>query len=310
MSSRLEEFHLEALPDPAVWCPRCSRDRAPSRSASSARGPWPRRRLQTCPDGSRRSRHERPAPGSAPDNDGRPPERCDRRRSECPTAASRHSLSGCRPAAPAEESSSPRTSDSRVCRGCPRGWPQSPQSTVHPLQPLPWLAFTRLKASQTSRFEIENGFASSTGSSRHRLASGQGRTTQPLRSSPITGLSALLRAAPPLSLRIGTFALAVDAACGFSRHAGLRSRRYGRSAGSHVPLESLVEVRAAYTPDAARSVSGHRPSLSRRKGHPAVSTSPNLLSTLLQRFACARLPRPCLPGSLSRRFRNAHHHGS
>jgi hypothetical protein len=30
---------------------------------------------------------------------------------------------------------------------------------------------------------------------------------------------------------------------------------------------------------------------------------------VLQRFACARLPRPCLPGSLSRRFRNAHHHG-
>src|SRR5215831_12171036 len=171
MSSRLEEFHLEALPDPAVWCPRCSRDRAPSRSASSARGPWPRRRLQTCPDGSRRSRHERPAPGSAPDNDGRPPERCDRRPSGCPTAASHHSLSGYRPAAPAEESSSPRTSDSRVCRGYPRGWPQSPQSTVHPLQPLPWLAFTRLKASQTSRFEIENGFASSTGSSRHQMAS-------------------------------------------------------------------------------------------------------------------------------------------
>jgi hypothetical protein len=33
------------------------------------------------------------------------------------------------------------------------------------------------------------------------------------------------------------------------------------------------------------------------------------LSTLLQRFACARLSRPCLPGSSSRRFRNAHHHG-
>jgi hypothetical protein len=71
---------------------------------------------------------------------------------------------------------------------------------------------------------------------------------------------------------------------------------------THVPFESLVEVRAAYTPDAARSVSGHRPSSSRRKGHPAVLTSPNPLSTLLQRFACARLPRPCLPGSLSQTF--------
>jgi hypothetical protein len=29
---------------------------------------------------------------------------------------------------------------------------------------------------------------------------------------------------------------------------------------THVPYESLVELRAAYTPDAARSVSGHPPS--------------------------------------------------
>ena len=33
------------------------------------------------------------------------------------------------------------------------------------------------------------------------------------------------------------------------------------------------------------------------KGHPPVLTSPNPLSTLLQRFACARLSRPCLPKS-------------
>ena len=30
--------------------------------------------------------------------------------------------------------------------------------------------------------------------------------------------------------------------------------------GSHVPYQSLVELRAAYTPDAARAVSGHLPS--------------------------------------------------
>src|SRR6516164_9228596 len=61
--------------------------------------------------------------------------------------------------------------------------------------------------------------------------------------------------------------------------------------------ESLVELRATSTPDAARAVSGHPPSWSRRKGHPPVLTSPNPLSTLLQRFACARLSRPCLPKS-------------
>src|SRR5262249_38878398 len=37
-----------------------------------------------------------------------------------------------------------RTSDSRACRGCPRGWPRSPQSTVHLLQPLPgWPSHAR-----------------------------------------------------------------------------------------------------------------------------------------------------------------------
>jgi len=82
-----------------------------------------------------------------------------------------------------------------------------------------------------------------------------------------------------------------------------------RRPGSHVPYRSLVELRAAYTPDAARSVSGHPPSWSRRMGQPPVLTSPNPLSTLQKQFACARLSRPCLPGSLSRRFRDAHHHG-
>ena len=38
-------------------------------------------------------------------------------------AAYRLLLSGDRPATPAEESSSPRTCDSRACRGCPKGWP-------------------------------------------------------------------------------------------------------------------------------------------------------------------------------------------
>ena len=80
---------------------------------------------------------------------------------------------------------------------------------------------------------------------------------------------------------------------GWSR---LRLFPWHRRPGSHVPYRSLIELRAAYMPDAARSVSGHPPSLSRRKGHPAVLTSPNPLSTLLKQFACARLSRSCLPG--------------
>jgi hypothetical protein len=87
---------------------------------------------------------------------------------------------------------------------------------------------------------------------------------------------------------------------GWSR---LRLFPWHRRPGSHVPYDSLVELRAAYTPDAARSVSGHPPSSSRRMGQPPVLTSPKQISTLLQRFACARLSRPCLPGSSPRLFR-------
>ena len=57
------------------------------------------------------------------------------------------------------------------------------------------------------------------------------------------------------------------------------------------------------------AVSGHPPSLSWEVGQPPVSTSPKRVSTLLQQFACARLSRSCLPGSSSRRFRDAHDHG-
>ena len=70
-----------------------------------------------------------------------------------------------------------------------------------------------------------------------------------------------------------------------------------RRPGSHVPYQSQIELRAAYMPDAAWAVSVHPPSSSRKMGQPPVLTSPNPLSTLLQRFACARLSRPCLPES-------------
>jgi hypothetical protein len=54
-----------------------------------------------------------------------------------------------------------------------------------------------------------------------------------------TGQSAPLR-------RIGTF--------GWSR---LRLFPWHRRPGSHVPYKSQIELRAAYTPDAARAASGH-----------------------------------------------------
>src|SRR5262250_1660295 len=62
-----------------------------------------------------------------------------------------------------------------------------------------------------------------------------------------------------------------------------------RRPGSHVPYKSQIERRAAYMPDAAWAVSVHPPSSSRKMGQPPVLASSNRISTLLQRFACARL---------------------
>src|SRR5580704_13416600 len=70
-----------------------------------------------------------------------------------------------------------------------------------------------------------------------------------------------------------------------------------RRPGSHVPYQSQIELRAAYMPDAAWAVSVHPPSSSRKMGQPPVLTSSNRISTLLQRFACARLSQSCLSKS-------------
>src|SRR5467141_4231617 len=72
-----------------------------------------------------------------------------------------------------------------------------------------------------------------------------------------------------------------------------------RRPGSHVPYQSLIELRAAYMPDAAWAVSVHPPSSSRKMGQPPVLTSSNRISTLLQRFACARLSQSYLSKSCS-----------
>jgi len=59
------------------------------------------------------------------------------------------------------------------------------------------------------------------------------------------------------------------------------------------------------TPDAAWTV---RPCSSRKNGTPPVLTSSNPISTLLQRFACARLSQPCLPESCPDFSANVQHH--
>src|ERR1700691_2633179 len=84
------------------------------------------------------------------------------------------------------------------------------------------------------------------------LATLVNRITLPLRSTPVTEASSLLRAAPPLVLA-SVFFLMVSATCHFPLHP---------ERSSHVPYRSLYRVHAAYTPAAARSVNRFLPGLS------------------------------------------------
>jgi hypothetical protein len=92
--------------------------------------------------------------------------------------------------------------------------------------------------------------------------------------------------------RFGTFALAVGAACGLSLHVvGVTKHRFSRSIRK--PGRASRRLHAGCRSGSIRA----SPELIQEEGHPPVLTSCNPLWTLLQRFACARLSRPCLPKS-------------
>ena len=114
--------------------------------------------------------------------------------------------------------------------------------------------------------------------------------TRPLRSTGITPLRHYYEAVRPSPAHQYFQPRGWSRLCFFPWH---------RRPGSHVPHKSQIELRAAYTPDAAWAVSEHPPSLSRKVGQPPVLTSPNPISTLQKRFACARLSQSYLPESCS-----------
>ena len=93
--------------------------------------------------------------------------------------------------------------------------------------------------------------------------------------------------------RIGTFGLAVGAACAFSLgiagqvltfHTRATAFRASRRLHRRMPLGQSQCIPQAYPG---------------RMGQPPVLTSSNRISTLLQRFACARLSQSCLSKSCS-----------
>ena len=67
--------------------------------------------------------------------------------------------SGCPPVAPVEGISSPRTADFERLSGLPARSASNAAIACPAAPAVPWLAFTFLKASQTSRFGMSNGFA-------------------------------------------------------------------------------------------------------------------------------------------------------
>src|SRR5215211_2520122 len=114
---------------------------------------------------------------------------------------------------------------------------------------------------------------------RKRLTAKRARTTRPLRSSPITGPSPLLRDGPPLCpapvLNPSQFPLLEDLPCATDR--GPTPHHWpGRpvgATGSHVPCKSQAHARATSTPDTTRPINRHPPGSSRSSKASPVSMS-------------------------------------
>ena len=128
--------------------------------------------------------------------------------------------------------------------------------------------------------------------------------TRPLRSTPITGASPLLRAGPPAEP--ATVLTPTQRRLLPLAHPETRTSSIGFGL---LPFhaEAADRARVASMPDTAWPVNGHPPSSSRDPVDTPVSMSPVYISTRQQRFARARLPDP----HLTRHARLSHiaHHG-
>src|SRR6516165_2499654 len=108
----------------------------------------------------------------------------------------------------------------------------------------PWLALTCLKASQSSLLGMSNGFALPLGSSRRGWPVALAEQRSPFGPAPLQSLHPyyeLLRPCAPLRYSGPCGVRRLDVSLGIG------------ATGSHVPYKSLVELRAAYMPDAARA---------------------------------------------------------
>jgi hypothetical protein len=146
-----------------------------------------------------------------------------------------------------------------------------------------------LKASHTSRFGMANGFA----------------LFMQLLPSPVGCLPKLYTTAPSVQRHYNAFSPSTSCSVPVPRIGTQSLARITRSAcslcieatGSHVPCKSLIQVHAAFEPDAAWAglqVSAHTyPGVTTITGFDIVCT----ISAVHRRFAFARLPGPYLTGS-------------
>src|ERR1017187_7079731 len=120
--------------------------------------------------------------------------------------------------------------------------------------------------------------------------------SQPLRSTPITGASSLLRAGPPA--RPPRYSTPRSFCC--STHSLSHPLPFAESVrgiGLRLPTFHVVaadQTRAAFTPDTAWPINGHPPGSSRGFAHTPVFGVVSCFSTLHQRIAYARLSDPRL----------------
>ncbi len=125
--------------------------------------------------------------------------------------------------------------------------------------------------------------------------------THPLRSSPITEPSTLLRDDPPLC-----FASVLSFSWGLHLNFSLNIE----ATGSHVPHKSPDQVHAISMPDAAQTISRLPLGLSCKPPSTRSFDPISDISTPHQWFACAHLLDPYLTRSLPCLSLNAHHNGS
>ena len=228
----------------------------------------------------------------------------------------RRPASGSPPPAPAAGSTSPTTSDSRSCTGCPADPSRTPRWTAPSTPAAPLFALTRSIRLPHQLLGISNDLPARpdmlTASPPGQLP---GCSCEQIHDEPAPSLHPHYRrftattsrsASAP---RIGTQHLTVSAARRAPSHPPRLSA--AGSIGTRLPTfraAAADRARAAFMPDTTWPISGHPPGSSRRQLERPGFDVILLVSTRHQRFAHARLPDPHLTPH-RRLFLIAHHDG-